>query len=339
MKINNPKNKNGDTIVFKTSVSNIYDNYGINLPDKIDDIASRITGLTSSISSFNLQIDEINSTTTQSDPTIGVLKRSGTENICLLTDNRGVVTSDYGFTYEKLSAILATGNYSDYIKTGDYIILTTTDDGVYTLYAEVDTYYGKGDSKKTIEHHIDFIASELIKGSTGWVFTYRNNNNGSSVEQSPFLAQTIEYLSYAIVDRLNSYLVDYFPNELKSHIVKKYHNVPERYDSSSVKTYEGTCTWKQMTYLWLPYEKEIFGTNTHAYTSRESHMIQYKIFTTSSNRVKRDSSTSSVAIPWWTASARVDDGTNIIVVTNNGSSSYAEPYTETQGVPLCFRFV
>ena len=344
MKIYNPKNKNGDTLVFKTAVSNIYDKNKVNLPNKINSITSSISTLQSSITSINTQVTNLNNNT-YINPTAGVTKRTGTANICLLTDNKGTVTSSYGFTYDKLSAILATGSYSEYIKNGDWIQLTANDGAVYKLYANIDTYYNKGENNKNlIPHHIDFIADNLIYGSVGWQCTSGYNNNGYDGEQSPFLSFQAMCRGGAskLLDNAQSYFITNIPVGLRVHVVKKYCQIPYRYSvNDSALTDDNGKGWKYMTYLWAPYEREVFGTVSKSNNTHSTQLIQYHTFSSVSNsKIKYDTKTStSVASPWWLASASVVDSTNMCSVTKAGAVAITYTPEKTNGFPLCFRFV
>ena len=297
------------------------------------------------------------------DPFNGVVE-TGTENVCLLRDDNGVVTSDYGFTYNNLSEILNSGEYEGYIKDGDWIELSTPDGGTYKMYANVDTYYGEGEEGKEIGHHIDFISEELIYGSTSrengtniyrstdinsWRMNYNTSydangsNNGVADETSPFLANTTEYRGKqgGIIDKLDAYYVANINDGLKAHIVKKYHKVPTRY-SGNMKNDDGT-KWAEMPYLWIPYEKEVWGDNTNNSTTGayESHMKQYQTFSSKGIdfRLKIDKKdTANSPWYWWTASAGSGNNTYYRGIHANGNAHEFYAYYWSCGAPLCFRF-
>ena len=295
------------------------------------------------------------------DPYEGVVY-TGTTNVCLLTDDNGTVTSNYGFTYDKLSGILQSGDYKGYIKDGDWIELKTADGATYNMYANVDTYYGEGEEGKEIGHHIDFISKELIYGcvGSGGSYTYSEtdinswrmnkhayystagNNNGVSTEESPFLANSTEHRgsSGGILDKFKTYYDDNINDELKSHIIKKYHNIPIRYSTSGALTNDNGSKWAELPYLWIPYDMEIFGSNKYSTPNFEAHMVQYHSFANISNfKIKYDNkySTSS-AVTWWSASANSTSYESFCTVSGTGlpGASYASGYRN--GTPLCFRF-
>ena len=241
------------------------------------------------------------------------LRENKTTNICLLTDDRNNVSSEYGFTYDNLSKILQSGNYSDYSKDGDWIELTTNDGATYKMYANIDTYYGEGeDEAHKIGHHIDFISDNLIYGSTSMtngsniysstnINSWRMNydvtyskygyNNGVSTETSPFLANSTKYrgIEGGIIDKLNDYYINNIPDGLKHYIIKKYHKVPTRYHDSYLLSDDNGSKWDEMPYLWIPYEKEVHGSRQYATDASESHMKQCHSFANISNfKVKED---------------------------------------------------
>lgn len=325
-------------------------NFYITCNDDIDKLINKLTELDNKLTENN-NVSVISTHT----PIINLTN----SNRCILRDNKGNVTSDYGFTYDNLSKILASGNYSKYIKDGDWIELTTLDGATYKMYANIDTYYGTGETGKEIGHHIDFISDNLIYGSTSmtnesdnysstdrrswrmnYVGTY-GNNNGVSTESSPFLANSITHrgLEGGIIDKLNDYYVNNIPEGLKKYIVKKYHKVPTRYQNGTGLEHDNGSKWVEMPYLWIPYEKEVHGSNTYATSTYEFHMKQYHSFANISNfKVKADKKDTSPSWNWWTASAHSGDTYHFCFVCSDGSAKYYLACTWYFGVPLCFRF-
>ena len=167
------KDKYGNPIPFATRDSFVYSDDGQStLKDRLNTLTTNVNTLYEDVRSTREIVENLlgggsGEVETPTGPFAGVIKREDpTQNICLLSDDKGVVTSDYGYDYDKLAGILYTGEYSDYIKDGDYITLTTNDGATYKMYANIDTYYGEGETGKEIGHHIDFISDNLIYGST-----------------------------------------------------------------------------------------------------------------------------------------------------------------------------
>ena len=284
------------------------------------------------------------------------------KNKCILRDNNGIITSDYGFTYVMLSDLLHSGNYHNYIKDGDWIELTLANGDYFKLYANIDTYYDEGpDDAHKIGHHIDFISKDLIPGSAGHNGLYNSEekswrmrddtlhpfgtNNGSKSEESPFLASSKKYKKDGnLIDKLDDYYTK-LPDGLKFFIVKKYHKVPIRrklfFNSRSRRLTKDTGTkWEDMGYLWLPYEKEVHGSNTHANSTYESHMKQYHSFANITDfklksDVKYDANSHR---DWWVASAHSGSQYGFCSVSTCGGASHNYTYNWYLGAPLCFRF-
>ena len=334
-------------------------NFYITCNDDIDKLINKLTELDNKLIENN-NVSIISTHT----PIINLTN----SNRCILKDNKGEVTSEYGFTYDKLSKILQSGNYSKYIKDGDWIELTTLDGATYKMYANIDTYYGEGeDEAHKIGHHIDFISDDLIYGSTSitdrtddcdnsvhspWrmnnVINYSQYgiNNGVSTETSPFLANSTKHrgIEGGIIDKLNDYYINNIPKTLKNHIVKKYHKVPTRYRDRAVLTYDNGSKWAEMPYLWLPYEREIHGTNIYATakydeSSYESHMKQYHSFASINNfKAKVDKKNTTLWHFWWTASTYYGHIAYFCSVDSDGSPVYSGARDWKRGCPICFRF-
>ena len=86
-------------------------NFYITCNDDIDKLINKLTELDNKLTENN-NVSIISTHT----PIINLTN----SNRCILKDDKGEVTSDYGFTYDNLSDILASGNYSKYIKDGDW---------------------------------------------------------------------------------------------------------------------------------------------------------------------------------------------------------------------------
>ena len=328
-------------------------NFYITCNDDIDKLINKLTELDNKLTENN-NVSIISTHT----PIINLTN----SNRCILKDNKGEVTSEYGFTYDNLSEILQSGNYSKYIKDGDWIELTTLDSATYNMYANIDTYYGTGEEGKEIGHHIDFISDNLIYGSTSitngniiynspdinsWrmncdtTYTHYGSNNGVILESSPFLANTIDYRyeSGGIIDKLDNYYVNNIPKTLKNHIVKKYHKVPVRCSSTGPLTYDNGSKWAELPYLWIPYEKEVHGTNKYATPTYETHMKQYHSFANINNfKVKTDKKDNTSSWHWWTASAQSNSYDRFCTVSSGGSAIGYGAFDCSIGAPLCFRF-
>ena len=94
MRFNFLKDKDGNPIGLKAFENSVYDKKGRNLIDKINSINTKIQSIQDSLITINERIQPF---LPPPGPFDGVtLKQDSNSNICLLTDNKGVVTSDYG---------------------------------------------------------------------------------------------------------------------------------------------------------------------------------------------------------------------------------------------------
>ena len=62
-----------------------------------------------------------------------------------------------------------------------------------------------------------------------------------------------------MINKLQEYFDTNIPNKLKSHIVQKRLPVPTRYSDSGTLTDDTGWEWKNLGYMWLPYEEEVAG--------------------------------------------------------------------------------
>ena len=130
-----------------------------------------------------------------------------------------------------------------------------------------------------------------------------------------------------------------FVEGLKKYIVKKYHKVPTRYQSGTGLKDDNGSKWAEMPYLWIPYEREIWGSNRWATANYESHMKQYHSFANIRNfKKKADKKDTDSSWFWYAASAHSGSNYYFCAVNNDGSASYTDAYYWGIGVPLCFRF-
>lgn len=319
----------------------------------------------------------INILTLNKNPKKGLKKREVfLENICLLKDDNGNITSDYGFTYNKLSDLLASGKYYGYIKDGDWIEITTSDLHTYRLYANIDPYYHCGpNGNYLIGNHIDFISDNLIVGSRYWTSGMNCNINDELLNH--LIEENIDFLSDNLINSsqclttltgdmvrcnsgnelvkspflssiVNSKLERYFttlPKGLRDHIVPKYNIVPYRFTSNYCGNLcnDTGLGWEDMGNLWIPYEKEIFGENIYSSRKYEKHMKQYHIFKDINDfSIKCEYSWSDIIpIPWLTASACMNNSKDFCCVGTLGDSyNIKKSYSRAGiGVPLCFRFI
>ena len=268
------------------------------------------------------------------------------EPICILRDDKGKITSDYGYTsYDKLSELLQSGNYQNYIKDGDYIELTLKNGYTFKMIANIDTYCYNNNIKDII-HHIDFISENLIPGSKGWQMRDDFHNSGALCEPSPFLNSNL------MIDNLDNYY-KLLPNSIKAHIIKKRVMIPNRlkYTNPNIRYDNDTYSRRRdLPYLWIPYITEIVGDGSRFSNTYEAALNQYPCFKNGKNLKKEDIliTEESKLCDWWTASAINGSTVGFYIMgfnlrdneqTADGYVYQSPSNSDNNGVPLCFRFV
>ena len=83
----------------------------------------------------------------------------------------------------------------------------------------------------------------------------------------------------------------------------------------------GSTTSTSQDKIFLPAEKEIFGSNTYADSTAEASLVQWDHFKTSSNRIKYCGDAGS-ASSWWERSPYSGNSTYFCVVISDGTADY-----------------
>lgn len=248
---------------------------------------------------------------------------------CILSDVNGVITSDYGYTYNSLSELLQSGNFEKIISNGDYILLTLADGTSFKLRFNIDTYHRYGD-EGPIPHHIDLISDELIPDSRGWIYNSDHTNNGVSSDKAAYLHSEIK-------DNLYEFYNTKLHKGLRDHIINKRCYIPTRFDEAETLTEDNAGQFVDLGYLWIPFESEVWGSTRKASPKYEGGLRQYYTFREEPESIVKTIGTERVG--YWLASAY--DGTydQMCVVNEYGVSIAAAVNNILYGVPLCFRFV
>ncbi len=254
------------------------------------------------------------------------------------------------------------GDYSG-LYIGDYIPVTISSGtaGTTTITSQtfkcqiagIDTYTNCCDTN--IGHHIDFISKECVDSTIQWCTT--NNNNGTSVENNPWLSSIV----YAWLNGVNNLTTSSYnnvshglnadnkgiyqllPTKLKNQIVNKKQLLDSRYSASDLLTAGTGWYWEDMGNLWLPNEFEIYGTQVRgnigqvtSWWNPEANMgIAYPLYLGNGrNRVKYNSLGDRVT--WWLSSVDSYGSSNVCSVYSYGNALSCN----ASGVfccPLCFR--
>lgn len=89
--------------------------------------------------------------------------------------------------------------------------------------------------------------------------------------------------------------------------------------------------------IWLPREKEIFGSTTYAVATEAATANQFDIFATAAQRVKTLGSAGSAA-SWWESSPDVSNSTVFCFATSSGTAS-GNNASSAYGVVPCFHII
>ena len=276
------------------------------------------------------------------------------------------ITAAGGDEWAWIKSRIQAGNYAG-IHVGDYIPVTLSAGtvGADTIVAQtlqmqiagIDTYYGYGDT--AVPHHIDFISREVIGTEIKW--QDNNNNNGTAVENRPWLTSKL----YAWLNGVNNYTTSAYnsvahglnangigifqrlPAKVQSVIVEKRFLMETRYSASALLSVSNGWTWGSMGKLWVPTENEVYGCQVWSGANSDvgnwgcgsMGAVSYPLFANGGgytvSRVKKDAG--GTRRPWWLAAVSGGGSTSVAGVPTDG---YAISYfASSAGVfaPLCFR--
>ena len=279
--------------------------------------------------------------------------------------NKENAGSTYSSIWAWLHARIGANNFEG-IHVGDYIPIAlsagTITDGTTTYsitaktlnaqIAGINTYEHYGDTE--VPKHIDFITKEGIGTNIPW--NPANNNNGTSVQENPWLASKI----YACLNGVNNYstsaynsvahgfavqnstgVLQLLPAALQTYIVEKRMYAPKRYSNSGLLTESTSGAWVNYGKLWLPTEMEAYGCPMHTDVNHTNEgknwdcmgSIPYALFR--DGRAPRNKS----RVSWWLSSVPSGSSTHACTVYTSGSAyAYGCIYTN-HTAPVCFRIV
>ena len=303
MKIYYPKDADGNIVGLRTPEKYVYDANG-------DSLTTKLT--------------ELNSKTQP--------------NRCILTDNYGTITSDFGYTYDDISEMLANNDWDKYIHDLDYIKVKLSNGHWFTLRFNINTYL----NNYSTQPNIDMISDEI---EYEYVYIWENdceNNNGTSSTKIPLMRMP------DLQAFLNTTLYNRIPSGLKSHIVDKTGYFPYRYTNGETLTDDNKCNNGNLGKVWLPFEFEIFGrydmSTPLSKTYGASYLKQYPCFQHSPygkrfwTAADNTASLSSVFSNWWTGSPNSGDSNRWVYVNGGGYAHSLVLNNNNSRVPLCIRF-
>ena len=238
------------------------------------------------------------------------------------------------------------------LRIHDYIPITCTNGKVLRAeIAGIDTYYHNGSLE--VGHHIDFISKEC------WDVTVQYNkvniNNGTADQVVPFMASNLKKFLMSEagpvpnsttdmsvtteVDYTNDGIWHFLPDKLKNVIVEKNFFKVNRYTAGSIRTTDNTdWGWFNLSKLWLPTEKEVYGDSIYEGNASSYGIFgkQYPCFIGHS-RFKGIVGNINARCNWWLLSPYSGGSSAFCHVHSYGYASSTSASNAYIRVPVCFR--
>lgn len=261
---------------------------------------------------------------------------------------------NFGNILEKLPTILRNGQFYDYFNDGDYYILNTSNDHMYTMRLNYNEWT---DNQDVTYISVDAISDEVIPG-----IRY-NLSESFEGENTIHLSSLYGVGLRTVFNKVFNSLKEYRDNNLQNRIswgiqapYTKWRNYYGYYRSlpiekggiynSSLSNQYYLNTLDDITKerinevpnIWLPIEKEVFGvTYNSCCPTVEASFKQYKTLDTAFKRVK---TLNGQPVPWMTMSIYNNNIRPIIVDVFGNEVNYAVydqsgGFNESVYVPLC----
>ena len=199
-------------------------------------------------------------------------------------------------SWAEIYAICQAGNAKKLFVKGDLKKITLTTNEV--IYAQI----------------VDFEHDTLQDGSTAPISFLMQNCFNTTYSMNSSGTNAGGWKDSALRTTLNSTILNTFPSDLKSLI--KY-TKKQRYNGGGSVSTLNTVYDK----LWIPSEKELFG--TYSYTGGSGEGTQYPIFTDNTSRIKYRNGSAQY---YWTSSADGSDTRLFVFVDTYGDVSYHYAY-------------
>ena len=238
------------------------------------------------------------------------------------------------------------------LRIHDYIPVKCTNNKVLRMeIAGIDTYYHNGSPE--VGHHIDFISKEC------WDVTVQYNkvniNNGTAEQVVPFMASNLKKFLMSEagpvpnsttdmsvtteVDYTNDGIWHFLPDKVKDVIVEKNFFKVNRYTAGSIRTTDNTdWGWFNLSKLWLPTEKEVYGSSVYEGNGGSYGIFgrQYPCFIGHS-RFKGIVGNINARCYWWLLSPYSGGSSSFCIVNSNGNANNNSASNAHIRVPVCFR--
>lgn len=213
---------------------------------------------------------------------------------------------DLGWTTDSwagIKKIVDAGKAAEYIQNGDRFTVTLSNNEVLVFEANVNTY-GLGE--------VDFIPTYCM-ATTKQHHTSNTNAGG--------------WNSSDLRTYLNNAFLSMLPADLQAVISEK----PVKATTGSQANQIQTANDK----IWIPTEKEVFGSITYSGSTENAVNNQYSIFTDNASRVRTQGS-NGAAVSVWLASPYISYSAGFCIVDTSGAPGSAH-VSSSFGVLPCFR--
>ena len=238
------------------------------------------------------------------------------------------------------------------LRIHDYIPVKCSNNKVLRMeIAGIDTYYHNGSPE--VGHHIDFISKECWDVSVQ--YNKVNINNGTAEQVVPFMASNLKKFLMSEagpvpnsttdmsvtteVDYTNDGIWHFLPDKLKNVIVEKNFFKVNRYTEGSIRTTDNSdWGWFNLSKLWLPTEKEVYGSSVYEGNSGSYGIFgrQYPCFIGNS-RFKGIIGNINARCNWWLLSPYSANSSSFCFVDSAGIANYYSASITYFRVPVCFR--
>ena len=253
------------------------------------------------------------------------------------------------------------GNFAG-INVGDFIQFTAGGNIVVAEVAGINTYRDYGDT--AVPNHIDFISRDCWPEPRVW--NRVNYNNGIVDMPQPFLASDIfAWLnglqtqvpndattamtqspaptgSLIKVDYRTTGLLPQLPAQLRTVIVQKRAMMPRRYSADVLLVDNNSWDFRDIGFLWLPSEMEVFGTNVWGsiFSPNQGWSVggyrKYPIFDLT-GKLRKGAGHNGTRSNWWFSTPRGSHTATIARVSSHGIASFNNAAVTSVHVPICFR--
>ena len=269
--------------------------------------------------------------------------------------------SAFSSVWEWIQDRIQSGNFGG-IHVGDFIPFTAAGNIVIAEVAGINTYRGYGNIP--VPNHIDFISRDCWPETHQW--NRVNYNNGIAAMPTPFLASDIFHWlnglqgsvpndatvtmtnnptpasSLVAVDYRTTGLLPQLPAQLRAVIVQKRALMPRRYTGGTLLIDNNSWDWRDMGFLWLPDELEMYGAGIWGGTTAPLQgndkfgAVQYPLFAGNIHKRVKGVGNGDTRSGWWLSTPKSGPSPSVAVVGGNGNAGTTGT-SDINRVPVCFR--